>query len=733
MASPNNPLYGRPGTGSKMGGLANSPCNNRLLKAVITAGNNPKATNQALQATASSHTVDVLYEAYANGILSGPLTHAINIFSNATTVAWNPTEDLAMSAFALFRGDAQQSYQHLVTAGAQLHGLATGFSDILRLGAKQADWAIKEAVPKGVTNKTRKGLSYLTGNQADLLKVGKKPTLRSLGVPDDLLRSHELAKSRIKPALASENFLWMNSPNKNSADSVLKFAARFGTDSLGNVIRLPGAALISEDKLFKLLHYRMATAKSAAQAAMAKPKGHRFAEYSARKMLPNETAGHLATDIAEYWTFTNALGKKGSTIQRAISYTPAKMFIPFFKTPTNIVKVGLEHSLGGLRWNNLKTAFKPGAGAAGDYARTKLAMGTVLPMTIIANLPEDEDGMPRITGSVNTATPWGKYLQDMGVPAYSVKVGDEWFSYEKVEPFRSILGLYVNYKEAFGAIDFNIDDDAERENPLAMDLGIAAIAPVIETIGDNYLLEAFGGMVDFLDTVGQATNEREPYTNAKKEVSKYLTQWSISTLPLSNFWLQTNRGYFDSTYRKADKYVDQLKKRIPGQSDTLPASLTIWGDERVAPLGWGLDGLSPIRNMRVQYDKYDKELFRLKYPVPRERKHMYYEGVKIELTTQQQHDFGKIRGKGSLVENSVSVPLKEVLKGIMDDPDYQFKTDEERSNRIGRMFAIANKHTTMLMFETHDDLKKQFERKWDQLRKDYEDRKTNPVPIGQSQ
>lgn len=629
--------------------LGESGTTKKVMRKLLAASEDATQVNRIIGKSPWIKTADAAFEVFTNSILSGPLTHMINMTSNAFTVALSPTESMLEGMSAATRADFQNMRINFGDAAAKLNGVVQGIGDAARL-------------------------------------VFSSKNMDEIGAPEELSRMHELAKQKFNPSISSE---------------ALGVSGKAGAavDFLGNMIRVPGNALLEEDKAFKLIHYRMETNSQAYKKASSVDGSSADirAVYNLYKNNPDEHMIANAIDKASYYTFTSELGDTAASVHKTFQKVPGlRYLVPFFKTPTNIVKMGLRSSPFGNIYQDLTPALTDWT-AKGDIARAKIAAGTMIPAAVMSYLSDN------ITGHIDQKTPTGRFKAQSGIPPYSIKMGDTWVSYEKIEPLRSILGLFVNYKEA---IDNVADYEApmgEVADPLPEQLFVALTSPVIQTVGDNYMLPFFGDMMYMLEGVASGNG-----AYAMKRFKKL-----VASAMVPNFLRQVNNEMLDGTYRKADTFIDMLKQGIPGLSQTLPARKTIWGDDVVVKDGIGPDMLSPIKTASVEMDDVDRELIQLGVRIPGQPKGISVRGTTIvlELSPEQQEEFSVIRGKGF----PDSPGLKEVMAEMAKDEMFAMQPDDARRDTYENMFTKATEATKRYMMATDELLKEQLKTRMEAL------------------
>lgn len=593
------------------------------------------------------------FELYANSILSGPITHAVNIASNTLNLAWAPTEKFLEGMSAGARLDFQKSAADMAEALAMTTGIAEGVADAFRLTQRKIGSAVSRST--GMESAAQWGKSW---EDLNLRRVGKG--------------HHELAQQRAMHSISSES-LGMQGP-----------LGAF-IDIAGNVIRLPGEALLAEDKVFKTINQRMHINAQAARRAAA--AGGSAAEkrqiFNVMKNNPNEHMIQNAVDMQEYFTFTNKLGNIADPIGRALKHSALGRFIvPFFNTPTNIVKMGVRNSVVGNVFKDLKPALTKG-GAEGDVARAKIAMGTMAPMALMAMWPED-----RITGSIDESTPAGRFAAKQGKPPYSIKIGDKWISYEKMEPMRAILGFVASVREGWNNLE--PFDEYGEPNPTYEEAGAVLIGSFTRMVSESYMLDAIGGAMAIVR--GANVGNPEYFWKEFKRVTTNMVS--------PNALRQWNQVYGDGTIRQAETWLEMWKKGIPNLSNELPPKRNVWGEEQLHPEGLGPDIISPLKSMERDPDYVDKEIMRLGVSVPEQVKEITVDGIPIELNIQQRDTLAILRGQG--FEGGPT--LKQTFEEMFSDPMYQMASDMDKAAEVKKRFTQATENAKQYMIATDWEL-----------------------------
>ena len=545
-------------TGDELGALiehfGGDKLNMEFANSVIKLANDPTKLNQLIRKSGWVKSLDMLQEVFTNSILSGPITHATNMIGNSVRSLAGVAETGIASMVGKTRRilGSEMDAADFNEAVAQAHGLTEGIMDVVRL--------IRE------------------GKVSEIGQFG--------GAKVD-------GGAFFEPAITAGNL-------GANADT---FLGRF-INGVGSVIRAPGMALQFEDNLFKQLNVRASVRQNATR--MAKEEGlfgQRFVDRVAE--LVNDPPENLLTKAHEEATdavFAKSLEKDGGALDRmGIWLQTAKneglngralvpglhFIIPFVKTPTNILKYAWERMpvLGLMNQQAVQT-LKAG-GREADMLIAKQTMGSTALM-IGSYLADNEV----ITGSLPQMTKDQKEVG--GIQPYSVKIGDKWVAYNRVDPIGMFLGLMADYKNLSG----NIDEFTRDE------FAYAATLALVNNLGSKTYLQGIFNAIGAIDA-------------AKRGQTDALEKWAASMtsafIPFAGLRNQMNKAYGDDTAREVNGYVDRIKATIPGYSSDLPPHRNLLtGDPVVYEGGMGIDIASPFYTKTQTDDPVANELSRLK-------------------------------------------------------------------------------------------------------------------------
>ncbi len=569
-------------------------------------------------------TSEQLLEAWINGLLSNPVTHTVNVTSNALVNLWAIPDRLLAAGIGKVLGGQEIATGEVVS---MLRGLKEGYKDGLTLGWK----ALKTGdVEDPLTKLDVKRHKAIPGDVLDFTGIG--------GRAADFLQ--EAVKNPKKGLIATA-----------------KLPVRFG----GEIIRLPGRALTAGDVLFKAVNYRMElNALAFRQARLEGLEGREMAERMVQIINdPPENIVKEATQFSRVQTFTNELGSTGRGIQAVANSHPAvKLILPFVRTPTNIVKmVGTKSPLAPFA-KSVREDILAG-GARRDLALAKMATGSMI-MTVAAAMAAEG----RISGGGSSNPNIRNLQRGSGWQPYSVNIGGQgkdatWVAYNRLDPIGMTIGLAADYSEIIGNID----------EPDALAISSALVMSTAKNLSSKTYLN---GLSDFLGAIDQSTVDPD---KENRSVQRFIQRLAGSVVPAGV--AQVER-IVDPTLRDADGIIQQIKSRVPGFGEDLPARLNLWGEEIILDGGLGPDIISPLYVSFGEEAAISDEMVRLQLPVGMPSRSI--KGVK--LTTQEYHDFVKL---------TAETGIKSELESIIELPEYEELTDGPEGSKAAVIRSLINR------------------------------------------
>ena len=423
-----------------------------------------------------------------------------------------------------------------------------------------------------------------------------------------------------------------------------------------NPLNAPGRAMDAVDTFFKSVT-RNKTLYGMAHT-QAKNEGLAGEAFATRmRALTNGTALdaqplHRAADAAaERATFQEGLGPRGQYIQQALRAHPAlTLMVPFFKTPTNILKQGLEFSPAGFLMQAAKQE-----GRLGTEAQARAAAGT-----IGAGFLFYLASTGRLSGSGPASGPEREALYDTGWKPNSIKINDTWRSYQPIQPLNVVASLVANGVEGWkerGADEKDIPD---------------VIGQVLARGANSFLDQTFlSGLSDVIEAV------RDPERSVARTGGRMVSGF----VPLSGL-LRTGARVMDPVQRSPKTMFDTVKAGLPGLSSTVPPRLNRFGQPVATP-----SAFDPFSSSPVKRDPVADEMRRIGYNPSRPTDRLMSRGVRLELSADQQQALEAERGQASYA----------ALKRLIESDAYPRMTEdrqrEEAEDKVSKARTrVSNKY-----------------------------------------
>ena len=309
----------------------------------------------------------------------------------------------------------------------------------------------------------------------------------------------------------------------------------------GRVIRTPQRLLLAADEFAKAMlveaevttqAYRKAKAEGLTGDALA-------ARIEAIKADPGEELLAAAIEEARRLTFQAKPGTFARMMLTARRNHPAMGYLfPFVTTPANVVKTGLRKTPLGLVRMLSKAAGGDYAGKRPDLLRDAaeqvLALGAMVALWELGE--PDDDGIPRITGSApSEGSPARLAWERNNIPPQSIRIGNTWYSYARIEPMATAMTLML---DAAGAIRNTEGADAEKR----ADRVVNSLKSLVRD-------------KTFLQTLGDVVRAFESSTSAGGRAADMIQNFGASWVP----------NGIRTIARASDPYIREY--RTPPQDD----------------------------------------------------------------------------------------------------------------------------------------------------------------------
>jgi len=380
--------------------------------------------------------------------------------------------------------------------------------------------------------------------------------------------------------------------------------------------------------------------------------------------------GHATIDVLDNLADAISRTKKGDfgSALRVLSH----FVFPFVSTPTNIFKAGVTMSpMGGVlaiidaaraaqrysKGNKQEAArIYNAARAFDDITNQIVCWGFILGLSSLVKPGDDDKELPWITGTLpwRTSSPGERENAYRTAPPQSIRIGDTWYSYRRLDPFASALAFMVDGIRQF-----------QSGKPIDEVWGKIGTG-MLSTMQDKTFLQ---GVSDVM--------------NAISDPERFGTRWftNIATGFVPNLIRQPVRAT-DPTFRETDLpndmgFVESVARRVgfgmfPSPSNPIAPipAIDAFGREATKSTGTGQPGsdillrlVSPIETREgsvgregqpvdpldvkiLRYNMAHDKGFGFTAPSREIQRTINGKTIKISLTDEEYLDYEKKSGQG---------------------------------------------------------------------------------------
>ncbi|MNJ17105.1 hypothetical protein D3C77_113800 [compost metagenome] len=502
-------------------------------------------------------------------LLSGVRTHAVNITSNTATLG----------------------------------------NEIIERGIAAAIGATKRALTGGRSGQTvfAEPLDLLIGMSQGMAKAGTAAV--------DAFRTGE--SSVLGGQAKQDNSRGLN--NTPRQPGVLG-AAAFAADRAAS---LPYRALGAEDAWFATLNFEAELRALARQQALNErgtgqlPQGVKLSQRIAQ-LVQNPTPKMI--ESAGEHARTNTFNNKAGTFAQAVMSAKAKapwlnLIVPFIRTPANIVKFGLKRTPLAPAFKDVREDFMTG-GARQERAAARVVWGTGVMIGA---------GMLAQAGYITGAGPDDKKerqaLLATGWRPYSVRVGDTYHEYNRLDPFAQWLGL---------AADMATQEYQQKDGA---DVAANVLGSLVSNTINKTYMQGLSNFVEFM---------QDPKRNGE-----WYSRQMAGTLAQPFTLLSNIASERDPYAREGNSIFDSIKYRLPGLRNDLPTKLDGFGEpmpNRTYP-GGPFSIAAPIAQSKQTDDPVRLEAARLGWSPSLPGKTITSGKQRYALNVRQHHELSELVGR----------------------------------------------------------------------------------------
>ncbi|MXO85244.1 hypothetical protein GRI38_04300 [Altererythrobacter aurantiacus] len=384
----------------------------------------------------------------------------------------------------------------------------------------------------------------------------------------------------------------------------------------GEVIRLPTRFLTAEDQFFKGIARRMEL--NAQALRIAHREGLKGEEREARiaELLadPTDEMFERALEYGRYLTFQTKLGPFGQKISGMTTDSLfAKVIIPFVRTPINLLKFAVERSPAAPALAEWRKEFVAG-GSRRDLAIAKAMLGSGFAAVIYEAAL---DG--RVTGSTPPNSGKARLLYADGWEPYSIKVGNRWISYSRMDPFSTTIGMAAD----LATLPDNLSE-RQRDDKLMM-----VTASFMSNLASKVWLSGVSSFVEGLSDPGRYADN---WLN--RTVGAFTVPAGVAGVARA----------IDPVSRKRESIGEAIRSRIPGLSSDLLPRRDVFG-RQIEFDSLGPDILSPFWQSEAKNDPVVAEMLRIGKNVSAPGKQYTENGERKDYTPEEYDRYHELAGR----------------------------------------------------------------------------------------
>lgn len=349
----------------------------------------------------------------------------------------------------------------------------------------------------------------------------------------------------------------------------------------GQVIRLPFRFLSAEDAIFRTMNERGELYSQAANTAAREglnPATREFRERIAQ-LVETPTAEMLiaSKEAGERFTFNRPLGEKGRAVQEFVRKWHLEWAVPFIRTPGNIFKELTRMTPLAPLIKDWRIDFEKG-GAARDKALAEVAVGTSIMSAVF---------MHALNGNISGAgdSDPGKRRVQMaaGWQPYSVKIGDTWYNYQRLQPLGTLIGMAADVANVWD----HLTEEESDKTPKMLSVAFA------NAVTNQTFLQ---GITNIVNAMSDPT----------RFGPKLVQQFAGSAIPAI---VAQPTQMLDPVAREVDSVLDAVRARLPGLRTELYPKRDVFGEPIKNKERLGV--VSPVTETTESTDKVRQEAARL--------------------------------------------------------------------------------------------------------------------------
>jgi hypothetical protein len=631
--------------------------------------------NHTLRASLNPSWLQKIIGVWKPTLFTWPGTVA-NVASNTSVTAIRRVEERVQSGIDNIRTYTAQNFPGMEFLGKdRLHR-----SMPLGVAVEVSRRAAAEAIPRAI------------GDIADTVKmrpIGSSRTIAGSLQDIDPITSTPVIPGKLGEAINAPMKLNEAGDNVSKAFALHHYLGNASWTEAMNRAEKSGLPKAEVTKLFWRLYDEAQAFRAAFDGGNSKVwENHTDHVWNRKKLFEvhEKAVEGMKTDV-----FQKELTGIARQINLAVTGTPVEFVVPFRKTPYNIMLETIKRTpLGAIEaikmirkvqqglpieQRSYKNAIaKMAEDGSLDGAQKLLSqsmVGTIGTALLLAVMGEDVQG----GGPLDAREEEVKKLT--GWRPYSIKAGDTYVTYNRLEPLSSLVGIATDLRDAAARGDMTKADK---------------IAQVLfSTVAENLTNKTFLSGLEGLFTA---------WSDPKRYGGRLTKQLEASLVPNTAYLIPigTLAKALDPVYRQTEPLAElsgdwdksPLKAKIPGLSKELLPQYGPFGEERVRGGNFFTRLLLPTeisKEKRTPEALIAMEADKIGFPIPPPRKYKSYGTAKVYYTPQEMKSLGEARKKAIIrLQEVIKDPSYLRLPDNESDPSYEIG-DKTKRDVMQRIFS----------------------------------------------
>lgn len=436
----------------------------------------------------------------------------------------------------------------------------------------------------------------------------------------------------------------------------------------GEIVRLPFRNLSAQDAFFSTMNSRGELYALATRQALAENFNVLTREFRERVVYhvenPTPEMARAAELAAERFTFNTPMGDFGAKVQAGVrapwfgtKVAPMQMIVPFIRTPMNIMEEMFRMSPAAPFVQAWRADLKKG-GPDAARALAEVSLGTAIMAVVVSYALEGNVAGGNVISGAGNPDAGKRRVSEGVVQPYSIKINGTWYSYQRLQPIGTLMGMAADMAEIW---DKMTDEESDK------------VPKMIATAFANAVTNQT--FLQGITTIVQAMSEPD------RRAAKFFQQYAGSIVPaiVAQPTIMT-----DPYQREVNSMLDAIRSRVPGQRQQLPTKIDYLGEP--LPTRDKLGGILPIQETTISTDKVRTEAVRLGFSVADAPKKVHVgRGTgklgDIEIDPEDRNKYREVSGKMAYA----------ALAPLVNNPSWDTMPDLAKKRVYERVFTFAHR------------------------------------------